>query len=327
MSMDQNEKPVWATEFILDLEKRGRRESTVKRYQYDLEDYLAWIRVNEYSYEDPEVLKTDFIQTYLNYLMEERSYSFRTLKRVYSVLKQYHQYLVLMKRIPHNPVASITLDRLVEDAFTEDMFITEDERQRLIETVPTETGLTENQLKAHPYLSKRNLGILTLLLDHGLTLHEVSAIEMRHLSFIQHELKIEPGVAEPERVIQLTKEQSEMLYHYYESIPAAVRPAQYSADPFFVAFDFKRLTYRWNYEENRPKRLTEIAIQKMIRQEVKRAGLRKGISSQHFRRTAIYEGLKANHDIQDVQYRFGLKTPLTLKRYLAYLEKDRISTS
>lgn len=320
--MDRKETPKHAIEFILDLEKRGKRPSTIKRYQYDLEDYLAWIRVNELSYENPKVYSVSFIQSYFDFLSVERNYSYRTLKRVFSVLKQYHHFLCLQKKLSNNPALDIQLHSYVEDGFTEEMFLQEDEHEQLLEIIPTSEGLTENQMKAYPFLSKRNLAIFTLLLHHGLTLHEVSAIETRHVSFIQKELMVESDDTLTNRVISLDKKESEILYHYYESIPAAVRPTQYSADPFFVAFDFKRLTYRWSYEENRPKRLTEIAIQKMIRHEIQRAGLRKGISAQHFRRTAILQMLQKEEDFEKIQHHFGMKTPLTLNRYYDYLQNQ-----
>ncbi len=324
--MENNETPQAAIDFILDLEKRGRRPSTVKRYQYDLEDYLAWIRVNEMSYHDRETFTELFVQTYFDFLITERSYSFRTLKRVYSVLNQYHRFLIHKKIISDNPLSSIELLNDKEDSFTEDMFITDEELGSLLEVIPSEDGLTENQLKAHELLSKRNLGIITLMADHGVTLHEVSAIEARHLSFIKKELIIPTTEQTAKRIIELSSKVNEILFEYFRSIPEAVRPAQYSADPFFVAFDFQRLTYRWSYSEDRPKRLTEIAIQKMIRQEIKRAGLRKGISAQHFRRTAILRAILDRRDTEQIQYQFGMKTPLTLNRYLNYAEGRSVSS-
>ncbi|WP_408011639.1 tyrosine-type recombinase/integrase [Pseudalkalibacillus sp. A8] len=324
--MQNQETPQTAIDFILDLENRGRRPSTVRRYQYDLEDYLAWIRVNELSYRDRETFTTLFVQTYFDFLITERSYSFRTLKRVYSVLNQYHRFLIHRKIISDNPLSSIELHNDTEDSFTDDMFITDKELEKLLEVIPSEQGLTENQLKAHELLSKRNLGIITLMADHGVTLHEVSVIEVRHISFIKKELIIPTTEQTAKRKIELSPKENEILFEYYQSIPEAVRPAQYSADPFFVAFDFQRLTYRWSYEEDRPKRLTEIAIQKMIRHEIKRAGLRKGISAQHFRRTAIFKAIQDKKDTEQIQYQFGMKTPLTLNRYLDYTEKRSVSS-
>ncbi|MGP4080128.1 tyrosine-type recombinase/integrase [Pseudalkalibacillus sp. R45] len=318
--MSNQETPQTAIDFVLDLEKRGRQASTVKRYKYDLEDYLAWIRVNELSYNDSKIFTPLFVQSYFDFLINERSYSYRTLKRVYSVLNQFHRFLISKKIIGENPVSSIELHNDGEERFTDDMFITEVEQGRIVEIIPSEQGLTENQLKAHNLLSKRNLSILTLMIKHGMTLHEVSAIDTRHISFIQKELLIPNTEQTAKRKIKFDQEENEILFDYFQSIPESVRPGQFSSDPFFVAFDFQRLTYRWSYEEDRPKRLTEIAIQKMIRQEIQRAGLRKGISAQHFRRTAILKAILNGDDTEQIQNHFGMKTPLTLNRYLDYVE-------
>ncbi|PEA57008.1 integrase, partial [Bacillus thuringiensis] len=86
----------------------------------------------------------------------------------------------------------------------------------------------------------------------------------------------------------------------------------------FVAFDFTRGTYHWSYEEDAPKFLTEISIQKMIRLEVKRANLRKGISSQHFRNTYILKRIQGNSTPKQIMQQIGFKSYLSLKRYYDY---------
>ncbi|WLD95238.1 site-specific integrase [Alkalihalobacillus sp. AL-G] len=317
--MKTEEKPQHAIEFIIFLEKRGKRPATVKRYRYDLEDFLAWIRVNELTYIDGRVYTSEFVQSYFDYLAHEREYSFRTIKRVYSVLKQYYHYLTDQRVIPENPLNGIKINVLEKEYFTEDMFVTEGETAQLLETMSSEKGLTENQLKAHPYLAPRNVSIISLMLNYGLSLQDIVSMDIRHVSFIQKQIVVRSSNGQLDRHIDIDGEIANGLYRYYQLIPEAVRPAQYHSDPLFVAFDFQRLTYRWSYEEDRPKRLTEIAIQKMIRQEVERSGLRKGISGQHFRRTAILKAIQSEEKPETIQQRFGLKTPLTLNRFYEYL--------
>lgn len=67
----------------------------------------------------------------------------------------------------------------------------------------------------------------------------------------------------------LNEEDKLHLYNYYKTIPEPVRPKYHSNDPLFVAFDFTHGTYHWRYEDDAPKFLTEISVQKMIRLEVK----------------------------------------------------------
>ncbi|WP_257351456.1 tyrosine-type recombinase/integrase [Pseudalkalibacillus decolorationis] len=325
--METKDKPRLAFDFIYFLEKKGKRPSTIKRYRYDLEDFLAWIRVNELSYEDDTVFRYTFIQSYFDFLSYERNYSFRTLKRVYSVLNQYHGYLKNHRVISENPLVQITIDAFNKDSFSEDMFITENEQNQLIETIQSEKDLTENQLKAHSYLTNRNVAIIHLMLKYGLTLQDIVSINMRNVSFIQKKIIVRSSDGDLNRSITLTEDVLSELLSYYSLIPQAVRPTQDDTDPFFVAFDFQRLTYRWSYEEDQPKRLTNIAIQKMIRQEVSRAGLRKGISSQHFRRTAVLNAVQSGKDSETIQYQFGMKTPLTLNRYYDYVHQLSLETT
>ncbi|MGY4558832.1 hypothetical protein ACVW18_005180, partial [Bacillus thuringiensis] len=112
------------------------------------------------------------------------------------------------------------------------------------------------------------------------------------------------------------------LYNYYKTIPEPVRPKYHSNDPLFVAFDFTRGTYHWSYEDDAPKFLTEISIQKMIRLEVKRANLRKGISAQHFRNTYILRRIQGNDSPEQIMQQIGFKSSLSLKRYFDYYKQS-----
>ena len=65
-----------------------------------------------------------------------------------------------------------------------------------------------------------------------------------------------------ERRIMLKEEDKIRLFTYYKTIPEPVRPRYHSTDPLLVAFDFKRGTFRWVYDNDAPKALTAIAVQK-----------------------------------------------------------------
>ncbi|MBO1581614.1 hypothetical protein J4P91_18625 [Bacillus sp. XF8] len=80
------------------------------------------------------------------------------------------------------------------------------------------------------------------------------------------------------RIITLAEEDKKQLFRYYKTIPEPVRPKYHSYDPLFVAFDFTRGTYHWSYENEAPKGLFEVSVQKMIRLEIA-CGDMKGIIS------------------------------------------------
>ncbi|SCN20449.1 Phage integrase [Bacillus toyonensis] len=122
---------------------------------------------------------------------------------------------------------------------------------------------------------------------------------MRHVHFENNTLSI-PEDSKINRIIHLKEEDKLHLYDYYKTIPDPVRPNYHSSNPLFVAFDFTRRTYHWSYDDDAPKYLTEISVQKMIRLEVKCANLRKGISAQHFRNNFIFRMIQQKNTSEQI---------------------------
>lgn len=130
-----------------------------------------------------------------------------------------------------------------------------------------------------------------------------------------------PGENGATRSVSLTMEDTQQLYKYYMTIPEPVRPRKHTDNPLFVAFDFNWGTYRWVYEKDAPKVLSEVAIQKMIRFEVKRAELKRRISGQQMRNIFIIRLIKQGIAEDELVSRMVFKTKISLKRYYQYLQK------
>ncbi|MFD1357627.1 tyrosine-type recombinase/integrase [Fictibacillus halophilus] len=313
--------PEYANSFISHLQNKGRKKSTIKRYCYDLQDFFAWLRVIKNSDHTPVIqnLTSDQLKEYFLFLSEQREYSTATSKRVFTVIKSLFQFLQSQRLIQENPFSDIEKDLKEDNQFQEEDFITEEEFQQLFETLSSFDGLTEKQQKYRHLLIKRNEAILSLLYHYGLTLQELTNIEMKHVNFTRQQLTV-INTAEI-RHLPLTDFTQHLLYTYKEDIPAAIRPNNYSSDRFFIAFDYQRGTFRFDYSIYEPKPLTVIAIQKMLRQEIRRSGIRQGISSQHLRRTAILNYLASGKTDDEVQSWFGLKSHLTLQRYDNFIKQ------
>jgi site-specific recombinase XerD len=306
----RQELPDYIEQFLYSLEAKGRQPSTIKRYRYDLADFSQWMRTTkkDRSFECFQSLTDEEVRQYFDVLTIERHYSYRTLKRVLTVLNQLYLYYRQLGKLRYNPLSSLSVDVEKFGPLKEKDFISEKEQTRLLFILSSAEGLTEHQLKARHFL------------HYGLTLRELVTIKMKDIHFEKNEVEIS-SISSVSRTIKLTEEDKKKAYKYYQTIPKAVRPRYHSHDPFFVAFDFQRNTFRYNYDVEQPKVLTEIAIQKMIREEVSRAGLRKGISAQHMRRTAVLTELLSGESQEHIQEKFGFKTPLSLKRYTEYAAK------
>ncbi|MEY8351605.1 tyrosine-type recombinase/integrase [Bacillus cereus] len=296
---------------------QGRKPSTIKRYVYDIEDFGHWLEKNKKlsSSNIWDTLCTKDYEDYFSDLKNKRHYSEKTMHRVFIVLNRLYQFLNLP-----NPLKDMKIAIQPNRALRDEDFISKDDEKRLKHTLISLDGLSEKQRPARPLLMDRNISIVNLLIDYGLSLQELVSLNMHHVHFETNTISI-PAVAGVERTLKLTDEDKKQLYNYYKTIPEPVRPKYHSDDPLFVAFDFNRNTYRWVYENDAPKALTEIAIQKMIRLEVARANLRKGISSQHFRNTFILRLIEQHTPEQEIMKRVGFKSKISLKRYYQYAKQ------
>lgn len=300
------------------LSNKGRKPSTIKRYIYDIESFIQWLHLSKRFNENniwESLHKKDF-EAFFNYLKEDRQYSDKTVHRIYIVLNRLYEYLDLP-----SPIEGVIHIDSPNRALRREDFISYQEEKHLKQVVASLEGLTEKQQSTRPMILERNISIVTLLLDYGLSLKELVSLRMIHVHFENNTLSI-PEDSKINRTIHLKEEDKLHLYNYYKTIPEPVRPKYHSNDPLFIAFDFTRGTYHWSYDDDAPKFLTEISIQKMIRLEVKRANLRKGISAQHFRNTYILRRIQGNNKPEQIMHQIGFKSNLSLKRYYDYYKRS-----
>ena len=297
---------------------KGRKPSTIRRYIYDVESFIQWLHPSKKITKNnifESLHKKDF-EVFFKYLKEERQYSDKTIHRIYIVLNRLYEYLDLP-----SPIEGVIQIDLPDRALRKEDFVSFQEGKRLKEVISSLDDLTEKQRSTRPMILERNISIVTLLLDYGLSLKELVSLRMAHVHFENNSLSIsEDSIVN--RTIHLNEEDKLHLYNYYKTIPEPVRPKYHSNDPLFIAFDFTRGTYHWSYDNDALKFLTEISIQKMIRLEVKRANLRKGISAQHFRNTFILRRIQGNTTSEQVMQHMGFKSNLSLKRYYDYYKRS-----
>lgn len=296
---------------------KGRKPSTIKRYVYDIEDFGHWLQ-NSKKLPTCNIwttLGTKNYEAYFYDLKQQRQYSDKTMHRVYVVLNRLYQYLQLP-----SPLDEMQLSIQPNRALRDEDFISKEEEKTLQYILTSLDELTERQSAVRPMLQDRNISIVHFLLNYGLSLQELVGLQMKYVHFENNTL-IVPGITGIERTIVLSEDDKKRLFSYYKTIPEPVRPKYHSNDPLFVAFDYTRNTFRWVYENDAPKALTEIAVQKMIRLEVARANLRKGISAQHLRNTFILRLIEHQVSEYEIIKQVGFKSKLSLKRYYDYINQ------
>ncbi|MBG9832016.1 tyrosine-type recombinase/integrase, partial [Bacillus wiedmannii] len=243
--------------FSFFLASRGRKASTIKRYVYDIEDFGRWLQTSNRFQEKNlwnKIDKEDF-EAYFQELIYKRKYGEKSIHRIAVVLKKLYQFL----DIP-SPIVEMQGITPPNRALRKEDFITKEEEKRLKNILSSSEGLSEEQLSVRPLLIDRNVSILSLLSDYGLTLQELVSLQMQQVHFGKNMITVLHNKG-TERRIMLKEEDKIRLFTYYKTIPEPVRPRYHSTDPLLVAFDFKRGTFRWVYDNDAPKALTAIAVQ------------------------------------------------------------------
>jgi len=296
--------------------KETKSASSARRYQYDLKAFLEWVVAKDSECDDRTFrsLPKSTFEEYVRYHADKGA-SNASLRRITAALNGWLTYVSQKPLSPPNERQRV---------LTDNDFVTEEEMQQLIATMKSPDKRSQEEIDVWRRIRDRNLAIIMLLREIGLTLNEVVSLSMKNINLTQGVIKIDNDKGMT-RTIQLTAEQRMQLVATYNSIPEKLRPYRYTEDPFFVAFSYARKEYRLDYINSfgTPWRLGKRAIEKMIKQEVQRAGLR-SISATHMRNTRILEHLKAGKSDEEVLKYFGLSNWRALIRYKNYLKNHNI---
>ncbi|WP_312094527.1 site-specific integrase [Niallia sp.] len=307
--------PDYALDYMDNLIQTGRSKLTLKQYESDLKKFFSWLAVYKENtrFETVKALRAEDIRAYFQYL-KEKQLSQATIRRLASVLSRlmiYHQCVCaheIHKLAEASPLRSLT---------TKD-FITLEEFNKLSRQLLTK-DLEVTKKSARNYLLTRNWTIVALLRTFGLTPFDIHSIMMKDLNLAQGELMLTRDKAP--LTLQLPHDIMAKLRDYYFSIPESFRPKYYSNDPVFVAFNNISYSFQFDYDRQKPKALSVRAIQEMIKDEVRRTGLRK-ISAVNFRNAAILEELAAGTSDEKVMEQFHLTSEAALRRYKQYLQAE-----
>lgn len=307
--------PVFVKQFSLYLRDNGRKESTIKMYEHDLKQFFLWLQEYKPGFDGEiwgDLTRYDYNQYFDS--LKKKNLSDANLRRVASHLNGLLRYYRLSDR-----VGTLKGTDSKQRALTDLDFISSEDAALLLSSIPTKKGLTDTQLQIYPYISKRNLGMVTLMINYGLTIEEVVKLTAKDFNFGQNTLTIE--TSKNKRTILLEIDDKKLLYDYLKDIPDLFRPKDYTDDPFFISFRTKKLSYWFDYSMNRSKGMSLIGAKQMVEKEIKRAGLRNGISSTHFRNSCILQKIKSGWGNQMLIEYFGLSSRHALYRYKKYLNQ------
>ena len=280
---------------------KGSSDNTVKEYYYDLRVFVRFIKkrknlvdesidFNDIAIEDisPEVLESvtkQDIYAYNAFLERERKISNRSKFRKISSVRSFYNYLYAkIEVIKKNPIIDIDMPKIEK---TLPVYLTLDQSLNLLKTIE------KSKIKA--LYKKRDYAIVTLFLNCGMRLSELSAINISHLKD-DNTLKV-IGKGNKERTIYLNEASVYAINEYLK-----LRP-QIKDDALFLSMREQRMSNR--------------SIQHMIEKHMKNSGLDTNKYSVHKLRhtaaTLLYQ--YGNADIRSLQEILGHESVNTTEIY------------
>ncbi|MBT2576861.1 site-specific integrase [Bacillus sp. ISL-8] len=294
--------------FLSSLRSRGRKESTLKQYRYDLDLFTTWIKKQHHlsSHDVLHTIDINILNSFFNSLKKERGASISNIKRIKGVVINFLQF--------HGNTSDLKSD-VAPPPLTSKNFASDKEIRKLMRTIQSLDGLSEYQASGRVYILNRNILLVRFMLKYGLSIQDIISLSM-------HDLKLAEGVMTPgqssshKRPVKLSKNDRKLILDYLNDIPETVRPRHQSHDPLFVAFDFGPQTFRWNYEDDAPTALTRIGVQRMLQKEIKRAGIH--VTPTTLRNRWILNALQKGMTPVEIKLHLGLKSIEALHRYVVF---------
>ncbi|MGG1147655.1 tyrosine-type recombinase/integrase [Bacillus wiedmannii] len=302
-------------EYLLYMQGNGRKLSTMRRYRYDLVLFAVWIEDSKDALSSPfnRGVTTDQFKEYLITASHMQDRTAAAQKRITSVIINFLDY---------HGVFLESVDRGKEILLTIDNFAPDNEIAKLLKTMDSLEGLTEYQASGRKFIINRNLLLVQLMIGYGFSIHDLTTLTMQDINFGQ-------GVLMPvsaggiKRAIPLRNKDRQLLLATYKDIPESVRPRQNTNDPFFVTFHHASSTFQWDYSTDSPKKLTKIAIQRMLQKEIKRADVHH-ITPTTLRNRYVLDSLRNGVSSAEIKVLLGMKSIEAMHRYIVFFRSYTI---
>lgn len=269
----------------------NKSTNTVKEYNYDIAHFLKFIK---YHYKMATVDSEEFIKeidisnmtldtisqitlqdihAFLGYLKNGYSSKPATLARKTASIRMFFKYLCnKMKRIPNNPAQDLESPKLGKRL---PKYLTLDESRKLLNTAKDPLLNTHGN---HDN-SIRDSAIITLFLNCGMRLSELTSINMNDIDFENNKLTV-IGKGNKERTVYLNKACVNAINEYLK-----IRPHD------GVQFNSRNALF---LSEQR-KRISNRTVQYIVKQEFRAAGIDENKYSVH----------KLRHTAATLMYKYG----------------------
>ncbi|MCL2400038.1 MAG: tyrosine-type recombinase/integrase [Defluviitaleaceae bacterium] len=319
----QKSLPPFVTELF-----RGLSDYTSARtrlgYAYDLKTFFTYLSeevchkdIKSFTLEDLANITVDDIEGFMDYLTyylkqkkEETSTSEVIVKneamgksRKLAAIRTMFKYFYGKRKLPANPAELVGFPKVREKVITT---LESNEIALLLELVESGDKLTDQQKQYHQHTKVRDVALITLLLGTGLRVSECIGLNLQDINFETEVLKITRKGGD-EALLYFGQEVSEALQAYF-ILRKEMKPKVGHEDAFFLSMQNRRITDR--------------AVQKMVKKYAELVTTLKKISPHKLRSTFGTQLYKETQDIYLVANILGHADVNTTRKHYAKMDDE-----
>lgn len=259
-------------EYLLFLSvEKGLSQSSINSYRQDLLQYEAYLI--ERKTLDPSQIDTELLITFLKEL-KQAGKSAKTISRMQSTLKNFHQFLVNDGITMHNPALRL---HSIKEAKKLPVYLTVEEMERLLATPDQSVA------------GIRDRAMMELLYASGLRVSELIDIKTSDLNTDMGYIRI-MGKGSKERIVPITDFVGELLEQYIANERLALLKDD-DAEELFIT--------------NRGRGFTRQGLWKTVKKYELASGIGKNITPHTFRHSFATHLVENGADLRAVQEMLG----------------------
>ena len=271
--------------------ERSLSKNSIDAYLLDIRKLTSFISENYSTSLSIENINVSIIESFIKYLFKSESSTY-SQARIVSGLKSFFNYLLLEEKIDINPMELIDAPKLV---------------RKLPETLSIQE--IENIINAVDLDSKegmRNKAILETLYSCGLRVSELVNLKVQNLFLDIGFIKV-LGKGMKERLVPIGTKAAECISLYMNEYRKSINISEGFEGYLFI--------------NRRGKNLTRNMIFIIVKDLVKKAGLKKNISPHTFRHSFATHLIEGGADLRAVQEMLGHESITTTEIY-THLNKN-----
>lgn len=238
----------------------------------------------------------------------EKGNRYSTIQRTRTALNGWFNHLSDIHVVGGNPVCS---GKALEQLFWEttgkepknsDNKKTDLEMTGFLDAVENGTGLSDIQKKHHEKYRLRDIAMIALILDVGIKISEVNALNIEDFDRNFSQIYIQ------KRTINLKKETKEKLEQYIDHGRVVSSEHDDKVSPLFITSDGRRLAVR--------------SIQRVLKKYSSAGNNPQKISAEKLREISAANFYQETKDMQELKERLGVKSMTAIEKYISQDGKE-----